>query len=182
MFTFNFYFHWLPFKPKFNVYWTIFFNVRWILFNAIQVHTSSSSIPCLQRSSSGSYDLLDWSTWRGTCKGVGQEPKIQNIFCQRFLSSSSDHKGLKHLVVSRVDLAKHLVIPLWVTHWIIFLLRTFSIFKQINLKLNHQYFEIDLDSVFWYRKLNNFQHAYHFHWFCVSTHLGETRMGQIGQE
>ena len=127
-----------------------------------------------------SYDLLDWSTWRGTCKGVGQEPKIQNIvslyihssssdfkwlkiqniFCHYIHSSSSDHKGLKHLVVSRVDLARHLVIPLWVTHWIIFLLRTFSIIKQINLKLNLQYFEIDLDSVFWYRKLNNLQHAY----------------------
>ena len=107
-----------------------------------------------------SYDLLDWSTWGGTCKGVGQEPKIQNIFCHYIHSSSSDHKGLKHLVVSRVDLAKHLVIPLWVTHWIIFLLRTFSIIKQINLKLNLQYFEIDLDSVFWYRKLNNLQHAY----------------------
>ena len=87
-----------------------------------------------------SYNLLDWSTCRGTCKGVGQEPKIQDIFCHRFQSSSSD---FKHLVVSRVDLAKHLVIPLCVTHWIIFLLRTFSNLKQVNRKVFLQYFETE---------------------------------------
>ena len=60
MFTFNFYVHWLPFKPKFNVYWTIFFNVRSVLFNATQVQTSSTSIPCLQRSSPGALIRSPW--------------------------------------------------------------------------------------------------------------------------